>query len=39
MNQLEQLKKLTTIVADSGDFETMKKFTPNDTASSTRDLY
>ena len=25
MNQLEQLKKLTTIVADTGDFETMKK--------------
>lgn len=30
MNQLEQLKKLTTIVADTGDFETMKKFTPQD---------
>lgn len=30
MNQLDQLKKMTTIVADTGDFETMKKFTPRD---------
>lgn len=30
MSGLESLKKLTTIVADTGDFETMKKFTPQD---------
>lgn len=30
MNQLEQLKKLTTVVADTGDFEAMKEFKPQD---------
>ena len=30
MSSLEHLKKLTTIVADTGDFEAMKKFTPQD---------
>uniref|UniRef100_T1GJA0 Transaldolase n=1 Tax=Megaselia scalaris TaxID=36166 RepID=T1GJA0_MEGSC len=29
-NTLEQLKKLTTIVADSGDFEAMKAYKPTD---------
>ncbi len=29
-NQLEQLKKLTTVVADTGDFGVMKEFTPQD---------
>ncbi len=29
-NQLEQLKKLTTVVADTGDFERMKVFQPQD---------
>lgn len=29
-NQLEQLKTLTTVVADTGDFESMKAFTPQD---------
>jgi transaldolase len=29
-NQLEQLKALTTVVADTGDFESMKAFTPQD---------
>lgn len=28
--QLETIKKYTTIVADTGDFESMKKFTPQD---------
>jgi len=29
-NQLDQLKALTTVVADTGDFESMKAFTPQD---------
>jgi len=29
-NQLEQIKKFTTVVADTGDFETIRKFKPND---------
>ncbi|QAU35220.1 transaldolase [Janthinobacterium sp. 17J80-10] len=30
MNQLEQLKQFTTIVADTGDFQSMKVFAPRD---------
>ena len=30
MNQLEQLKQLTTVVADTGDFQSIKQFTPQD---------
>jgi len=30
MNQLEQLKKVTTVVADTGDFQSMKIFSPQD---------
>jgi len=30
MNQLDQLKQFTTVVADTGDFETMKEFKPRD---------
>ena len=30
MNQLEQLKQYTTVVADTGDFETMRAFLPQD---------
>ncbi len=30
LNQLEQLKKLTTVVADTGDFETIKEYKPQD---------
>ncbi|MCX7712652.1 MAG: transaldolase [Chthoniobacterales bacterium] len=30
MNQLEQLKQYTTVVADTGDFETMRKYSPQD---------
>ena len=29
-SQLEQLKKFTVVVADTGDFESMKQFTPRD---------
>ncbi|MDB5777306.1 MAG: tal [Herbaspirillum sp.] len=30
MNQLEQLKQFTTIVADTGDFQSMQAYTPRD---------
>jgi len=30
LNQLDQLKKYTTVVADTGDFERMKEFQPQD---------
>ncbi len=30
MNQLEQLKQFTTVVADTGDFETMRRYAPQD---------
>lgn len=30
MNQLEQLKKFTTVVADTGDFESIKAYAPQD---------
>lgn len=30
MNQLEQLKKVTTVVADTGDFQAIKSFAPQD---------
>ena len=30
MNQLEQLKQFTTIVADTGDFKFIKAFAPRD---------
>lgn len=30
MNQLDQLKKFTTVVADTGDFETLRRYMPTD---------
>ena len=30
MNQLEQLKQFTTVVADTGDFQSIKQYTPRD---------
>ncbi len=30
MNQLEQLKQFTTVVADTGDFESMREYQPRD---------
>src|SRR6478752_3922043 len=30
MNQLDQLKQFTTVVADTGDFESMKIYKPRD---------
>ena len=29
-NQLDQLKQFTTVVADTGDFGTLKQFAPRD---------
>jgi len=30
LNQLDQLKQFTTVVADTGDFQTIKEFAPQD---------
>jgi transaldolase len=30
MNELDQLKQFTTVVADTGDFATLKQFAPQD---------
>jgi transaldolase len=30
MNTLEQLKQFTTVVADTGDFESMRAYKPQD---------
>ncbi len=30
MNKLEQLKKMTTVVADTGDINSIKRYTPTD---------
>src|SRR5437762_9499086 len=30
LNQLEQLKRFTKVVADTGDFTTLKAYTPSD---------
>ena len=30
MNQLDALKKITTVVADTGEFEEIKKYLPTD---------
>ncbi len=30
LSQLDQLKKFTVVVADTGDFESLKEFTPRD---------
>ena len=30
MNQLEQLKQYTTVVADTGDFQSIKAYAPQD---------
>ena len=35
INKLEQLKKFTTIVADTGEFEEIKKFQPTDATTAT----
>jgi transaldolase len=38
-NSLEQLKKFTTIVADTGDFESIKKYTPQDSTTNPSLVY
>ena len=39
LNQLEQLKKFTTVVADTGDFETIKEFKPRDATTNPSLIY
>jgi transaldolase len=38
-NQLEQLKKFTKVVADTGDFETIKEFKPQDATTNPSLIY
>jgi len=38
-NALDQLKKYTTVVADTGDFESMKKYKPQDSTTNPSLLY
>ncbi len=39
MNQLDQLKKLTTVVADTGDFEQLQKYSPTDSTTNPSLIY
>lgn len=39
MNQLDQLKKFTTVVADTGDFESIKKYAPQDATTNPTLIY
>lgn len=39
MNQLEELKKMTTVVADTGDFESLKKYHPTDSTTNPSLIY
>ena len=39
LNQLEQLKKLTIVVADTGDFESIKEFKPRDATTNPSLIY
>jgi transaldolase len=39
MNQLEQIKKFTTIVADTGDFESIREFAPTDATTNPSLIY
>ena len=39
MDQLEQLKKFTTVVADSGDFESIRLFRPTDSTTNPSLIY
>jgi len=38
-NQLEQIKKFTTVVADTGDFETIREFKPEDATTNPSLIY
>lgn len=39
MNQLEQLKKFTTVVADTGDFESIRLYNPTDSTTNPTLIY
>jgi transaldolase len=39
LNQLEQIKKFTTVVADTGDFETIREFKPKDATTNPSLIY
>src|SRR5713226_2399322 len=39
LNQLEQIKKLTKVVADTGDFESIKEFKPQDATTNPSLIY
>jgi transaldolase len=39
LNQLDQIKKFTTVVADTGDFETMREFKPTDATTNPSLIY
>src|SRR5882724_10487375 len=39
LNQLEQLKKLTKVVADTGDFATLKTYAPSDATTNPSLIY
>lgn len=39
MNQLDQLKKMTTVVADTGDFESLKAYHPTDSTTNPSLIY
>lgn len=39
MNQLDQLKKITTVVADTGDFESLKAYNPTDSTTNPSLIY
>jgi transaldolase len=39
LNQLDQLKKFTTVVADTGDFETIREFKPTDATTNPSLIY
>lgn len=38
-NQLDQLKKLTTVVADTGDFESLRQYSPTDSTTNPSLIY
>ena len=39
LNQLDQIKKFTTVVADTGDFETIREFKPKDATTNPSLIY
>ena len=39
MNQLDQLKKMTIVVADTGDFETLRQYQPTDSTTNPSLIY